>query len=665
MNVDGPGDLREPGWCARAEAPGLHILTGDRPFPVVRAWPTGMGIGARIEDARPFRLQLSGAGGTLPGLTGRVVRSQGTSSELRLEGLNTPRALHVSRYLRRQIDAGVLHAPSPLLPQSATLDRKDEIVAKLTAFRRHRTDVRVSSFIGTLMLRVLDFDAEAGWVEVDAPPEVLGAVLRCEAVGRFFIHTFEIMPTERTARGVRAPLPTEWHEARSRLMRRAVAPDGVVVRFANPEFPDIRVEGALRDLSHHGLSFFVDATEGLLYPGLQVEEILIEGLDRRPLRLVGELRLNETRANVAAVHLHLGDCPESERRRWHARVGDLLTPNTRIGGTWSEDSWELFERSGYFRLSGKNDAHFAHMKRPFADVSRRLESAHDIGMQIYRTSPRGVEGGISLLRLYSSSIFGYQIARRQDDVPGCPDKFSVLREMSFRAYEQAMAFTDARWLIGFVQASAHWSKFLHYDFPMRYSRLGLADVVDFHAYEIDTSLPIPNAHAGYTVSAATARDLDLLASYLERTRPRAYVEALDYTRDRFTLDRLTTMWRGAGLYRERRVLVACRNHEPVAAAVLESAEHGLHLFGLLDSIRLYPLAAGGSRAFGTLVEAARSWFVSIGRGRCVLLHEGDPFAELDTLVDLGAVHLTMMAMELTPNLLEYVWERTAPKDTRG
>lgn len=660
------GSLEEgPGWFARAEAPGLHVLTGDRPFPVIRAWPTGMGVAAALPDERPFRLQLSGAGGTLPGLTGRVVRSVGRGSELRLEGLNTPRALHVSRYLRRQIEAGVLHAPLPTLPSAVTLERRDEIVGKLTAFRRHRTDVRVASLLGTLVLRVLDFSAEENWVEVDAPPEVVGTTLRCEAVGRFFIHTFRISPHERTARGVRAALPTQWHEARSRLMRRAVAPDGVIVRFANPEFPDIRVEGALRDLSHHGLSFFVDATEGLLYPGLEVDEILVEGLDRRPIRLAGELRLNETRANVGAIHLHLGQCPESERRRWHARVGDLLTPNTRIGGTWSEDSWELFEKSGYFRLSGKSDAHFAPMKRPFADVSRRLETAHDVGMQIYRTSPRGVEGGISLLRLYTSSIFGYQIARRQDDVPGCPDKFAVLREMSFRAYEQAMAFSNARWLIGFVQASAHWSKFLHCEFPMRYAQYGLADMVDFHAYEIDTSLPISNTTGGFTVSGATAADLDLLSGFLAANRPRAYVEALDYGRERFTMSGLTSMWRTAGLYRERRVLVACRRQVPVAAAVLESAEHGLHLFGLLDSIRLYPLAEGGETAYGTLLEAARTWFASLGRSRCALLHEGASFPELDTTVDLGAAHLTMMSMELMPNLLEYVWERTAPKDRAG
>jgi hypothetical protein len=115
--------------------------------------------------------------------------------------------------------------------------------------------------------------------------------------------------------------------------------------------------------------------------------------------------------------------------------------------------------------------------------------------------------------------------------------------------------------------------------------------------------------------------------------------------------------------RAREMLVARENGRPGAAAVLEAAEPGLHLFRLLDVVRLYPLGARGLERLPDLLGVAASWYLKRGLGAFVLFDEHG--IELDRVtghaIDLGWADLSIMAHELVPELLEECLLAVAPR----
>jgi hypothetical protein len=65
---------------------------------------------------------------------------------------------------------------------------------------------------------------------------------------------------------------------------------------------------------------------------------------------------------------------------------------------------------------------------------------------------------------------------------------------------------------------------------------------------------------------------------------------------------------------------------------------------------------------GSLVDAARNWCLGLGRTRMSLLLEGPAFPETSQLLDLGDAELSIMSVDLLPNILEFIWESMAPRE---
>lgn len=460
---------------------------------------------------------------------------------------------------------------------------------------------------------------------------------------------------------VAIPLPPALEQRRSRWARRVAAPDGARIRFQHPLWPEVTVERPLRDVSSLGLSFEADSGADLLCPGLQVGAAEIIGLDERPFVVPAEVRLVFEGGDDEACGVRITLPADDESLRWSERIGRLLNPRTQMGAAWSEDSWDLYEQSGYFHLSGKSAPHFALLKPSFATVSRKLDAAPWVGAQVVWPSERGIECSISLLRAYSGSIFGFQVARRPDDAPDGTAGLTVLRETHLRTYEHMLRYPQVDWLIGFVQTAARWSRLVHHDVPERYIRSGKAAITGFRALEIDPTLALPRGARGPAIVRATDQDLDRLATLVALTRPAPYCESLDLVRDRLDLSAVRTLWSAAGLRREREVFVARGGGAPLAAGVFESADPGLHLFGLFDSVRLYPLAVGGERAYPALAREAVRWYRERERRQFVVLLEGEPSDLGLPFRDLGGAWLTVMSAELVPNMLEFIHEITAPR----
>ena len=165
------------------------------------------------------------------------------------------------------------------------------------------------------------------------------------------------------------------------------------------------------------------------------------------------------------------------------------------------------------------------------------------------------------------------------------------------------------------------------------------------------------------MTPADEEDAALLLSALARMRPKAYLDALDLTPAQFDLASHASAWRAAGLGRERATIVARRRGAPVAAAILESAEDGAHLFRLLDLVRLVPLAQGASEHYPHLLRQASRWFAERGKQSFVLLREEGTEVDLSRVegtLDMGLADMSILSAALLPELLERVYEVTAP-----
>ena len=217
--------------------------------------------------------------------------------------------------------------------------------------------------------------------------------------------------------------------------------------------------------------------------------------------------------------------------------------------------------------------------------------------------------------------------------------------------------------MAYVQESAHWSMRVHVDLPRRYQKDGDSLVHDFRALQI-RSVGAAAITRDPTLEIGLASDLDVeqAMTAVRLRKPRVYCDALEYEGDpdRFRLLAHKRAWAKSRLERERDLLLATRDGQIVAAAVVEAAQQGLHLFGLLDTLRMYALAPGGERAFEALLDGARAWFRQHNRRSfCYLEEEGELVADGSDIKMMSRAMMTLLSVERLPEMLEHLHSETA------
>jgi hypothetical protein len=351
----------------------------------------------------------------------------------------------------------------------------------------------------------------------------------------------------------------------------------------------------------------------------------------------------------------------ADATRWRAMVADELHPSTSTARTAAADVWSLYQESGYLRLSGKQPGEFGPVAAAVDHARARLGDVADVGCQVVWETPGGLPfATLHLQQTYAQTWMSFQLAKRPGGAPdGTPGR-AVLRELHLRAYEHASLDPQLRWFVGYVQDSCSWSGLVHHGFPARHQLSGEAACVPLHAYEITTDRPVAAGGRAINMPADSAIVHDALRR-IGNVRPRAYVEALDLTSDRFDLSAVAARWEPLGLWRRREAIVAYDQDEPVAIALVEGASDGLHLFGLFDLVRLWPLVPGGTRTYPTLLEAARRWYRDRGKQRCVLFLEDSGAREIAPLGlrDLGPARTCVFSSGLVAEFLDFVDEATA------
>jgi hypothetical protein len=542
------------------------------------------------------------------------------------------------------------------------------IEATLRALAAREAVALAHGAAGTVRGQLVSLFGDGPWplrARFDAPPPE--GPFDLDLVGYNAVHRVRVGRLLHVGGTWALPLPTRIQRLQHRRTRRAATPSGYSVTFHHPAFPEVVVQRAVRDVSRGGLCFESRPDQDMLAVGLQLHDVVVTAPSGQTLQFEADVRVLHAprRGAGPAVGLRLRPSSSADATRWEQVVGEALNPATQLGATWSEDSWDLYTQSGYFNLSNKSGPHFAALKAPFAAASRKLDAAPEVGCQVSWPSDRGIEASISVLKLYTHTWFGYQMAKLPGQpLDGTPGK-DVLRDIHLRAYEHAASDPSLQWIMGFVQESARWSKLVHHDLPARHVDSGKACIHGFHAIEL-AARPAA-ATPGWDVGPAHPEERAALLARITRTRPWAYREALDLVPERFDLEDVRGPWRRAGFTRDRALLVVRRDGRALAAAVVEGADRGLHLFNLLDTARLYTMAPDGELAFPALLEAVAGWHHARGRDTFCWLAEEGGLAQAARFSprDLGRGFTTLLHTDLLPSFMEHVHEVTAPRLPRG
>jgi len=560
-----------------------------------------------------------------------------------------------------------LPAVSPRPIEEALVDpERIRSILKAVCVMKHQGLLRQLGRTMRVSLEYFDVEASQLHWRLEEPDAHWGpAPHDIEVVG--YNSAYRLRVPARQVRGNRlvTPIPRQLWRVRHRSQRRVPAPPGLHVHFHHPLWTELGARACdVLDVSFTGLSLR-GAPDELVFPGLILRPLELRDAQGESVWLRGEVRyVGETSADgQRMLGLQVTPLSPEDETRWVRLVSHCLCPNTRGGEAWLEPLWELLADSGYFNLAGQDAERVESQRALFLDTSRRAAQVPQLFCQTVWPSERGVEGTLSSVRAYRHAWLIHQLAKRPGRPPGDVPPGQILRDLHVRTMEHTQSDADFRWLLAYADANHPLLERLHLTYARAHEDTGEALVMPVRMRQVRCDEPSGQLENGFAWGPADAEERVRVAEEIARIRPAAYVDALDLTPERLELRGTAEAWRAAGMERERQVLVARHEGLAVAAVVVELAQEGTNLFGLLDTARLFPLAPGGEDTFVALLDAARAWYAARGRSSFTLVSERE---EDDALLAGTRLHevpgtrpcLWLLSARMLPEFLEYVSEAT-------
>jgi hypothetical protein len=663
----GPGVLRLGG-------PGGKGLTGQ----VTRLSPALVWFSAEQPQAPGHHLELpslylEGEGTTLGPLRAQALwgmpRRGGIATALRLVGLSVEQGRRMLGWLQSQVDAGAAEPVASPLPVEEDITEPGRIRSLLAALHSDKARGRLRQLGrgGRVALESVEPEAGILWWNWEEPEGAWSeGAGELELVGYNSAYRLA-MPQllEQHGPRVATSLPTRLRRLRHRWHRRVAAPPGLRVRLQHPLWPELgSLEREVLNLGFGGLGLRI-SEEDLLFPGLRLQplELIAEGGLR--VRLRGEVRHVSTINGPRVCGLQVAPLNPQEEVAWWRLISQVLHPSTASGEPGPEPLWELLTRAHALPLAGRYTS-LPSLKGAFLESGRRAAQAPQVFCQGVWRSPQGVEASLCALKAWQHTWLLAPPVQRVQGPSGLPGP--ARRELYLRALEHAQGDGDFRWAVALVEAEDPWLRPVHTRFTERYSGSGQVLLQPLRLMEVGCAEPLTTGREGCTVALATPGERLLLTEHLTRTKPACYLEALDLTLARLDMQGIALQWRRLGLERQRRILVARCQGEPVAAAVLESGPAGTHLLGPVEGVQLFAFTPWGRNTYTALLEEARQWFARAGRSSFLLLGEDEGWQPpaAAPLYPLGRVWQWVLPARLVPEFLEHVHETAlAPQAPRA
>ena len=708
-----PLDLSQPsvGYRLRQSPTPATAIVDGLELPLDRLSPED--ASALAEKARRFfigdevNVRFEGRGVATPQVRALVARvheaAEGVPSRLDFgfRGTDVATARKIASFVETLRRDGAVRAASTRAFSRELVSDVERIIhlGEILARNRTRALARLPDEKAATLLRLVTCDRTGGTLTWDCGTAKVGDSLQAELIGHSSIFMLDRLPVLASAPGrVLTPIPSRLLRTRRRAVGRVRSYGELQVRFRHPIWNEVHAVRTVRDFSFRGLSFWCDAVEDLVYPGLLLDDVEVSGLGlKRPVsfradvRMVAASYLTEgPRAGSHAVGMSLTPRTRGDRQRWAKYVGDRLYPATRAHGDGGPELWDVYQRSGYFALSGKEPAVFAQRQREFQEAGRKLAKAPELGCRVVWSSQNGVECTVSVNKVYRYSWLGHQMARRPTMdkgkgkegpaatapplVPvGAPGASSsakeALRETFLRAFEAAHADPDIRWFVGYIEGRVRWMRAANIEFAQQHLAADQAVALPFRLREgIPRISPIDTP--GVQITGPLDGDQTLVLGALTQIRSRAYREAFDLVPSRFDMAAISQRWARAGMVRCRALRVARLHGKPVGAAILERGEPGINLFHLLNGVRLVVLPAGEvlsleerEAALAALLLDASRWYAEAGCDGYVYYQELEVGMHADVvgLKDLGLGYVWALSARLLPEWMEHVYELTSPR----
>jgi hypothetical protein len=571
-------------------------------------------------------------------------------------------------YLDRLCRVGDLLPAPGLDPMTELLSGPARVIPVLREVMLSGSGCRVLSPTRTpvegLTLRLAEVDSEKETLVWRVSGKLPPFPLRVELPGYLSLFRCVFEEGDQQDTSLRTRIPLRIARLRHRRFARTPSQEHAQVKLLHPVWPELSIIGSLRNVSFRGLSFATHASPHGLFPGLTLPEFQVRWGDGREVGLSGSVRHVWMAQDESLCGIDLEFRSSQQRRAWFDASAAILFPNTSGAAGREAKVWEVFAESGYFSIGGKGEQTFDQAQNAFRTAVTRLAAAPHLGCHVVWPSKRGVDCVMTTLKAYTGTWTAYQLARRKElgDQAVAPE--TQLREIVLHGYHFACNDPGLAWFIAWIPDQVRFTWRLVGELAGRQNgTCGDVTVLPFRVYQIQTDQGSTPPDSEVDVREATADEIDLLVARLADSWPSAYLESHDLVGGRVSLERLTNEWRAAGLRRARHVLVARRGGAILAAAVLELAEDGLHLYGLFDVMRVYALDGTVDESLPSLIAAATEWYRSQGKTRFVYFSEqsNEPRSQLGAFRDLGPARLVVLAASLMPEQLDQAFEVTAPR----
>lgn len=544
------------------------------------------------------------------------------------------------------------------------IDDTGRVASVLTALAGHQAEGTVTRGQNSQRISLVDFNTDSGSLTLDVGASILSAPFEIALQGAGAVYRFNVKRGEQRGSQFVAEIPAALTQSRQRWNRRCTPVGTVRLSFRHPKTGAI-VRGTIHDVSHTGLAVDCDLpTE--LSPGSKLAGLRVERPGQEAVALNCEVRY--TRTEDVEDHERLGlriAHPMLDYLRWSNVVEDLLYPGTKCSPEYAGKVWDLFGQCGYFLLAGRTMESFKRLEKAYHSVNRILENAPQLYKQTVwvNKSDDQVIGSATILKVYSGTWLGYHMAKLPGKAPDGTDGREILRELNFRSFEHMQRDPELEWCHGTVRQDASWTRYAYYEFTDR-MHSDEVFMVPFTAMELYAEKPVVAANGAFEASEATEAEKALLLQNLEQTRPLAYRAAIDLEKKSLDLAKNKRLWRGQRLERDREIFVSRKDGVPQAAAVVEMVPDGIHVFQLLNLVRLYPLFEGGEASYADLLEEVRNWFDEFEKERFVVYLEDSTFMEdelAEQCINLGRADMLFCSAERVPELLENIYQIAAPK----